>query len=411
MQTLSIQKENIPNYTYKQNLYDPAKAVRKKNGFDSTGTAATKTNQTMLCADVRKNEYDYGKSPSKVSFGGLSSNKLFKTLLEKSADNGALCSASAMLLACGVLRPATIMASPNVELENRKIASAKSIASGLIGFGLMFLVSKPIEHAVKKINKEPKKYLGEEAFQKLIGDSPVEKAKAYNLATRFFKMSADMIVAAPKGTLTILLIPPLLNVLFKNKQKNQKSQQFPNQKNYAFFKGSNSQQKSAAISFKGNPYDSAIEKLAKVFGKIMQSEKVQNLAEKLKNTPIENHVMAASGTIVSSFYVINTVNSKKIPEERKSPLIYNSIISWALSTAGGYTIDKLLNKSINKFQDHYKQVNKDDKNLDKQLRGIKIVKSALIFGMMYRWITPWISTMLAEKVWNKKLQKNDTKKA
>lgn len=414
MNTLITRKENIPNYTYKQSLYDSSKAVRKKNGFKQTNTPAQNKNNIMFSADAKKNENNFGKSPSNISFGGLSSSKLFKKLLEKSADNGALCSASAMMLACCVLRPATIMASPNVEMENRKIASAKSIASGLIGFALMFLVSKPIEHAVKKINKNPQKYLKPETIKNLIGENiqNIEKAKAYNLATRFFKMSADMIAAAPKGSLTILLIPPILNLIFKKKSQKKQltNQDFSNQKNYVFFKSNQSKKNQAKVSFKGKLYNSAIEHLAHFFGKIMDSSKVQKLANKFQNTSIENHVMAASGTIVSSFYVINTIKSKKIPEERKQPLIYNSIISWALSTAGGYSIDKLLNNSLNKFQEKFKTINKNDPNIDKQLRGLKIVKSAMIFGMMYRWVTPWISTMLAEKVWNKKLNKTNTNK-
>ena len=86
-------------------------------------------------------------------------------------------------------------------------------------------------------------------------------------------------------------------------------------------------------------------------------------------------------------------------------MIYNSIISWAISTVGACCIDNLMNKPIDKFKNHFAKINKDDVLLDKQLVGIGILKNALIFGMMYRWITPWISTILAEKVWNKKHEK------
>ena len=120
--------------------------------------------------------------------------------------------------------------------------------------------------------------------------------------------------------------------------------------------------------------------------------------------------MALSGTIVSTFYVINTLTSKKIEESRKEPLIYNSIISWAISNIGAYTIDGFLNKHLKTFEKHFKEVNENETNLKKQLRGIKILKSALIFGMMYRWVTPWVSTILAEKVWNKKHEKLKTQK-
>lgn len=436
MNTLLTLKENIPlTYKYKQSLYDTSKAVRQKNGFGSTIMNAPATSKIKYCAAATKNEYNAGKSPSNVSFGGLSSSKVFKKLLEKSADNGALCSAAAMLLACGVLRPASIMASQNVDIENRKVAATKSIASGIIGFILMFLVSKPIEHAVKKINKAPASYLKEKTIETLKeGANDINKSGAYNLATRFFKMSADMIVAAPKGSLTIIMIPPLLNIIFKNGKKQTQNNLFPkeitqfmptphatdaqdfaDERNYVFFKGAKKSNTSASnnISFKGNPivkgYGNVIEWLAKGFGKILDNEKVQKFASKYKNSSIENHEMAAAGTIVSTFYVINTLKSKKIEEERKGPLIYNSIISWAIATSGAYTVDKLLNKYLKNFEKNYKKVNAAEKNLDKQLRGIKIMKSALIFGMMYRWVTPWISTILAENIWNKKLAKKSNK--
>ena len=377
-------------------------------------------------------QYNTEKNPSNVSFGGFLNNRLLKTALEKSADNGALCSAAAMLLACCILRPVSIMTSQNVEKENRMIAATKSIASGIIGFVLMFLVSKPIEHAVKKINANPEKYLDKNAMKKLLDGNAknVETSRVYNVATRFFKSGADLLTAAPKGSLTIILIPPLLNLIFKKERKKKAEQNLPptnlltqktphvddaedfaQQRHYVFFKGDKKQ--SNQVSFKGNPatklYDNFTEKLAKMFGKVLNSERIQNTAEKLKKTSIESHVMALSGTIVSTFYVINTLVSKKIEEARKEPLIYNSVISWALANIGAYSIDGVLNKHIKSFENKYKEINKGDTNLPKQLRGIKIVKSALIFGMMYRWVTPWISTILAEKVWNKKLQKRAAK--
>lgn len=457
MNTLNLNsKKNILNdYRYQHSRYsgnqtgqNPTKQISFNSGM-SAGTRETSAtlcqlkgknaqkgfpaNKTKYCAAVNKTEYKAGTSPSNVSFGGLASNKLFKKILEKSALNSALCNATAMLLACCVLRPISIMTSENVEKENRMIAAAKSVASGIIGFVLMFLVSKPIADAVKKIDKNPEKYLDKNAMQKLLQGNAknVEHSRVYNIATRFFKSAADMVTAAPKGSLTIILIPPLLNVIFKKEKKQKAKQELPQtnllmqhtprandvedyaeQKHYVFFKGD--EKNKNTISFKGlyqtKVYKDFTEKLAQKFGKVLSNEKVQNLAEKLKNTAIENHVMAISGTIVSTFYVINTLISKKIEESRKEPLIYNSIISWAISNIGAYTIDGYLNKPLKSFEKHYKEINKNDTNIKSQLRGIKILKSALIFGMMYRWVTPWISTILAEKVWNKKHEKQNMKK-
>ena len=456
MNTLNLNQNKNILYSYKYNKakvsgYDGSKTVQNQkvhfgsSDLDTRGTdkimslrlkhselAQTQgMNKIKYCA-VRKNEYNTEKNPSNVSFGGFLNNRLIKTALEKSADNGALCSAAAMLLACCVLRPVSIMTSQNVEKENRMIAATKSIASGIIGFVLMFLVSKPIEHAVKKINANPEKYLDKNAMKKLLDGNAknVETSRVYNVATRFFKSGADLLTAAPKGSLTIILIPPLLNLIFKKERKKkiqhnlpstnllmQKTphvddvEDFAQQRHYVFFKGGKKQ--GNQVSFKGNPavklYDNLTEKLARMFGKFLNSKRVQDTAEKLKKTSIESHVMALSGTIVSTFYVINTLVSKKIEEARKEPLIYNSVISWALANIGAYSIDGVLNKHIKSFENKYKEANKGDMNLPKQLRGIKIVKSALIFGMMYRWVTPWVSTILAEKVWNKKLQKRATK--
>ena len=457
MNTLNLNlKKNILNsYRYQHSRYDgnqTGQNTTPQMSFGSGVYARTKetsatlsqlkgksaqkclpVNKIKYCAAVNKTEYKSGKSPSNVSFGGLASNKLFKKILEKSALNSALCNATAMLLACCVLRPISIMSSENVEKENRMIAATKSIASGIIGFILMFLVSKPIADAVKKIDKNPEKYLDENAMKKLLQGSAknVEASKVYNIATRFFKSAADIITAAPKGSLTIVLIPPLLNIIFKKdkKQKTKKElpqtnlliQHVPNindvedyaeQKHYVFFKGNKNTKN---VSFKGiyqtKTYQNFIEKLATKFGKVLSNKKIQNLAERLQNISIENHVMAISGTIVSTFYVINTMISKKIEESRKEPLIYNAIISWAISNVGAYTIDGIVNKHLKSFEKHYKEVNKNDANIKSQLRGIKILKSALIFGTMYRWITPWISTILAEKVWNKKHEKQSVQKS
>ena len=107
------------------------------------------------------------------------------------------------------------------------------------------------------------------------------------------------------------------------------------------------------------------------------------------------------GTLVF-MYQIN--KSSKIKQERKSTLLYNSAISTTLSIIGGYTLDKLLEKPTNNFISKYREINKNDKNLEKQIQGIKIAKPLLILGSIYYLIIPLISTFLAERAEsNKKL--------
>ena len=89
---------------------------------------------------------------------------------------------------------------------------------------------------------------------------------------------------------------------------------------------------------------------------------------------------------------------KAIEEKRKKPLIVNTGISCALSTLGGYTIDSMLDKPIDAFKDKFVKLNANDPKLHKYIGGIKIAKSALVFGLLYRFVVPVVSMFLAEKV-------------
>lgn len=145
-------------------------------------------------------------------------------------------------------------------------------------------------------------------------------------------------------------------------------------------------------------YDRFTDSLARGMGKIIDNPQVQNFTEKFHNTNIATHMFAATGVLLSSFFILSTAKSKKIEEERKKPLMMNTAISCAIATVGGYTIDKLLDKPIQKYVDKFKNANINDPKLHKYMSGIKIAKSALIFGMLYRFVIPVVSMFLAEKV-------------
>ena len=56
----------------------------------------------------------------------------------------------------------------NVKKENKQYATTNSIASGLIKFGMVEAIALPIENAVKKIDKNPEKYLSEKELNYII---------------------------------------------------------------------------------------------------------------------------------------------------------------------------------------------------------------------------------------------------
>jgi len=118
-----------------------------------------------------------------------------------------------------------------------------------------------------------------------------------------------------------------------------------------------------------------------------------------KKDPIR-HLSAATGVLLSSFYIRNTAKSKKIRQEDKKPLMINMAVVTALSTIGAYTIDKVINRTINTFTDVFKTVNQSKPNLNKLLSGLKTAKTILVFAFMYRFFAPVIATPIANKLSN-----------
>ena len=63
----------------------------------------------------------------------------------------------------------------------------------------------------------------------------------------------------------------------------------------------------------------------------------------------------------------------------------------------GVTNGDIRDAYIDKFVDKFQKANADSPNLHKYKSGIKVAKSALIFGTLYKFVIPVISTFLAEK--------------
>ena len=146
------------------------------------------------------------------------------------------------------------------------------------------------------------------------------------------------------------------------------------------------------VSFKG-----AIDKTAKGIGNTMNNRSMIKFSDRLKNSNFPMHITALTDTIATLVFMHQAHNSNKIEEDRKKTLIYNAGISTGMSIAGGYTIDKMLEKPTEKFIKKYKMINTNDKNLSKQVQGIKIAKPFLILGTIYYVLIPLISTFLADR--------------
>src|SRR5574344_965454 len=307
----------------------------------------------------------------KIISGNFSTNLLKnKTLLkglEKISEHGTSFSAGTSLLLSLTVRPTAIFSTPNVEKENKQYAVANSICSGLIKFLMVEAIALPIENAVKNIDKNPRKFLKRETIKTLKnGEKEFNSSRSYKLLTQMMKLGTGFFMAIPKSILTIALIPILMDKLFFKNSKNKTEILSP--------------QKNEKINFTGN----LTQKIAK-------------------------HISAGTDILLTSTFAYQTTKRKKIKENRKKALIYNNIISTAVTLLGGYGIDNIIKKKTGKFIERFKQINALDPKLHKYIEGINILRPAIIFAGIYYGILPMFSTFTAEKV-DKFIKKQNSKK-
>ena len=315
-----------------------------------------------------KSDRDNFYNPN-ISFKSVYTNKTIKKSLELAASNGALFGASATV-AFSAMRPMSIMLTPKTDKENRKIAAAKSITSSLINFGLMFAISVPLAKSIKKIDENPKAYLNKETIKSLKDcGTKLTNSKGYVFATQLFKLGIASLVAVPKAIMTASGMPYIVDAISGKKEENKN------------------------ISFKGTPNN----KIASSIGKIINTKQMIKFVEKFKDSNFPMHINAITDAIATIVFMQQANSSKKIENSRKKALIYNAGISTGLSIAGGYTMDKLLDKPTNRFIEKFRNINKNDKNLEKQIQGIKIAKPFLILGTIYYILIPIISTFIADR--------------
>lgn len=309
-------------------------------------------------------------------------NKIFLKSLEKISEHGISFSAGLSLLMSTVVRPCAIFATPDVEKENKQYACANSICSGLVKFAMVEAVALPVENAVRKLDSNPEKYFNPSTVKNLTQNTQSFNMRSYKLITQIIKLGTGFVTAVPKSILTLSLIPVLMDKIFF---KPKKSSKIPPE-----------DLKNKDINFTGNFAD----KLPKMIANIVENEKIQKWANKhqAQDKDIAKHIISATDVLLTSSFVYQTNRSKKIKENRKKALIYNNVISTAITILGGYAIDNLIKKRTGKFIEKFKQINAGNPKLPKYVEGLNILRPALIFAGIYYCILPIFSTYTAEKV-------------
>lgn len=309
-----------------------------------------------------------------ISFNGFWNSKFAKKGLEFASNNGALFAATTTLALSTGVRTVSILSTPKTEKENKKIACAKSITSGILEFALTLAISMPIAAAFKKIDSNPAKYLKQSSIDTLKdGCANIKDSKAYSLATQLFKLGLGFAVVLPKALLTATGIPIVMDKIMNCEEKNKKEEK----------KG---------LTFEGK----ANESIAKGLGKILDSKLLQEFSKKHKESNFPMHIFALKDVFATASFVALANKNEKIKDEQKPFLIKNSVISTALSLISSYTIDKLTEKQAEKIVEKIKIQNANDPKLAKYLEGFKIVKPIVILAVVYYTIIPVLSTFLAQ---------------
>ncbi|MFA7659134.1 MAG: hypothetical protein WCY19_06855 [Candidatus Gastranaerophilaceae bacterium] len=258
--TAKNESEKIKNFvnsgSNKENLNNLIDASGKI--LSEAGSKKPLQNKTIL--KLRKNMIKEAvqiiqtvENPAKIHI-----NSKIKHFLGKAANAPVVFSALFALLLTGILRPAAIMSLPGQKnnKDDKKYASAHSIASGIIGYLLSFAVFYPLSAATKKVGKNPQDYLDAKKAEYL-GDirSPKFRAsKDFNRASKFLNMVPDALIAPARAALTVALIPPILKYVFGwEKKKGTQNEKAAAVQNYTAlnFKSLDSQNRKVFQNFKG----------------------------------------------------------------------------------------------------------------------------------------------------------------
>lgn len=144
-------------------------------------------------------------------------------------------------------------------------------------------------------------------------------------------------------------------------------------------------------------------RMAKGFVSILDTKRAEGFISKIKKSNYVAHFSAGTSIILSAFYVKKTLENKNLDPQKRKTLAINQGSVCVLSTILAYGFEKSAQKQVNKFIDKFiiTNVKADIKDLVKYQKGIKAASKMMIFGMMYRFVSPVAVTPVANHIGNK----------
>lgn len=122
-----------------------------------------------------------------------------------------------------------------------------------------------------------------------------------------------------------------------------------------------------------NFYDKFTDNIAKHFtSKVVDSKPLGYVANKLKNSNnLFQHCLTIGSMITSGLYMQKTLTNDKLDKDRKNTLAVNQGLTFLLSTAGAYSLDKYLKTWWEDVTAKYVGLQLQDKNFEKDFKDIK----------------------------------------
>ncbi len=161
-------------------------------------------------------------------------------------------------------------------------------------------------------------------------------------------------------------------------------------------------------------YDKFTDLIASGIVKLLESKPIEAIVKKSgdnehfmgnkskdKTGYLYTHLTALTSVILSGFYMKKTLENKNLDEKKRRVLAINQGLVTGVSTATAYTLDIWLDKRYGEFTKKFEKINKGESKLAHYSSGLKMLKTAVIFGTIYRFIAPVFVTPIANHIGNK----------
>lgn len=162
-------------------------------------------------------------------------------------------------------------------------------------------------------------------------------------------------------------------------------------------------------------YDSFTDSMAKGMVKACDNKYVEKYIKwAAKSDRMLAHYTALETVILSGFYIQQTLKNKNLDEKKRKTLAINQAATCIGSGILAYSVDRAVNSKISEITNKYLAVNvktASEKSLNNWKAGFSAAKTIMIFGLIYRFVTPVFVTPIANWLGNKLEEKKQAQKA